>query len=247
MNYSEFAKMNEQGRNHWWYNARREILEHELSRYSSGNSQQVRILDMASACGYNLPTCARHGMAFGIDLSEYAIMFCKQKNLTRIVQGDVQYLPYADNTFDIVVALDVFEHIKEDVASMKEIARILKKGGKLILNVPAFMSLFSYHDEAFEHLRRYRANEIKEKLRSVNLQVNFLSYWSFFIFPIIFLMRKVIPGNNKDGKDNLSDFYRNVPFLVEKILIILNFVELRLIKRKISLPFGVSLYGIAQK
>jgi len=161
MKYDEFVKMDEQGGSHWWYVTRRELLKQELKSLSS-ESNDLKILDLASACGHNFAVCSDYGKTFGIDISWHAIKYCKQKNITTIVQGDAQELPFKSNSYDIVLALDVFGHLEDDIASMKEIARVLKEKGKLIFSVPAFMSLLSYHDVAFHHLRRYNAYELKK-------------------------------------------------------------------------------------
>lgn len=238
--------MSEQGTTHCWYVARRALLVHELRKLSQ-SSIGLKILDIASACGDSIVVCSNYGKTFGIDVSWDAIKYCKQKNIETILRGDAHNLPFKSDSFDIVVALDVFEHLEDDIASMKEIERVLKSEGKLIFNVPAFMFLFSYHDLAFHHFRRYKAEELKQKLEQAKFQINYLTYWSFFIFPAIFVMRKLFNFKNKLHGETHSDFHLNVPLLLQKILKFLNFVEFVFIKKGISLPFGVSLYGVARK
>lgn len=246
MKYGEFEKMNEQVTTHCWYVARRELLKHELRKVSPP-FLDLKILDIASACGDSFIVCSDYGKTFGIDISWDAIGYCKQKNIGTILQGDAHNLPFKSNSFDIVIALDVFEHLEDDIMSMKEMERVLKKGGKLIFNVPAFMFLFSYHDLAFHHFRRYKAEELKYKLEQAKFQINYLTYWSFFILPAIFVMRKFFNFRKKHYRKALSDFHLKVPFSVQKILKFLNFMEFIFIKKGISLPFGVSLYGVARK
>lgn len=238
--------MEEQGATHCWYTARRELLKQELRRLASPHDH-LRILDIASACGDSLGVCSGYGKSFGIDLSWNAIKYCKQKNLSRIIQGNAHNLPFKSDSFDVVIALDVFEHFEDDIASMVEIQRVLRRGGKLIFNVPAFMFLFSYHDWAFHHLRRYKAEELIIKFEQAKLQIKYLTYWSCFIFPVVVIMRKFFSLRKKPPEEALSDFHLKVPLPVQAILKFLNFIEILLIKKRISLPFGVSLYGIAEK
>ncbi len=246
MNYEEFVKMNEQGGKHWWYAARAMLLKQELEKTCS-YPNDFKILDLASACGDNFTLCPDYGKVFGVDISWQAIRYCKQRNITTIVQGDVQKLPFKSNSYDLILALDVFEHLQDDVAAMKEIRRVLKYGGKLIFNTPAFMFLFSYHDVAFHHLRRYRACELREKMDLAKLQVKFMTYWSFFIFPAVYVMRKISNTTKENYAEILSDFHREINPLAEKVLKFFSYLELILIKLNISLPLGVSIYGIARK
>lgn len=246
MKDKELAIMNEQGASHWWYLARSELLKHALKNFFV-ESQNLKILDLASACGNNFSICSNYGKTFCVDISWHAINFCKQKNITTVIQGDAERLAFKTGTFDVVLVLDVFEHLKDDVSSLKEITRVLKENGKLIFNTPAFMFLFSYHDVALSHRRRYVPHDLKKKMDSANLQVKFITYWSFFIFPVILIIRRFSNYRKKNDEEILSDFYRKIPPFIEIILRFLSKIELFFIKRNISLPFGISLFGLAQK
>ncbi|MBT4484910.1 MAG: class I SAM-dependent methyltransferase [Candidatus Latescibacteria bacterium] len=246
MKYDEFVKMDEQGATHWWYRARRRLLRNDL-QISADDKERLKILDLASACGDNFFVCKDIGDYYGLDISWDAINYCKQKNISTIVQGDAHYLPFKSDTFDVIIALDVFEHLDDDLISMKEIWRVLKNNGKLIFNTPAFMLLYSNHDRAFHHYRRYRTKELRKKLTQADFTINFMSYWSFFIFPAVFIMRKVFSPTSNINEENLSDFHIKIPRIIEKIFNLLSLIETTFIKNNISFPFGVSLYGTAQK
>ena len=246
MKKEEFVQMNEGGVGGWWYDARRTMLEKELASFLPESKK--KILDLAAACGGNFDVCSRYGKVIGLDVSWDSIEYCKQKKATVLVQADAEILPFANESIDIVVALDVFEHLKDDSCSMREIQRVLKKEtGKLIFNTPAFMALFSTHDTAFHHYRRYLSGELKQKIEAANLKVNFITYWSFFIFPLVFLVRKLGDLFQQKGEPAKSDFHLKIPDFVESILRFLNKVELNMIKRKIFIPFGVSVFGVASK
>lgn len=244
MKYEEFVKMELQGETHWWYQARRELLKLGLNKYAS-YSRPLKILDLASACGGNLPVCATYGLAIGIDISPHSMRFCKEKNLDSIVQGDVKSLPFADSVFDAVIAFDTFEHLQRDVDAMREVSRVLNPNGILLVNVPAFMWLYSHHDEAFDHFRRYTAGELTNKLHLAKFRPIHSSYWSFFIFPAVYAFRRLFAKRNQT--DMRSDFHAMVPTWVDTILRMFNLLEIFLISKKLRFPFGVSLYCVAVK
>ena len=245
MNEEEFIQMDKGGVGDWWYDARRTMLERELSRTPLKSG--AKILDLAAACGGNLDTCSQYGKVIGLDISWSSIEYCKKKNVT-LVQANAETLPFAKESIDIVVALDVLEHLEDDSCSMREIQRILKKDtGKLIFNTPAFMVLFSGHDIAFHHYRRYQIGDLRKKLEAAKLRVDFITYWSFFIFPLVFLFRKLEGFFQKPREQAQSNFRLKMPGFVESILSFLSKIELKLVKRKIFIPFGVSIFGVANK
>ena len=159
MNQDEFATMEVGDSGEWWYQAREELLVRELNKFSS-NKSNLKILDLASACGSNFTTCNKHGEFFGLDISWQSIEICKRKSIRNLVQADAQELPFANSSIDVIIALDVLEHLENDSGSMLEVARVLNKDGIFIFNTPALMQLFSYHDLAFHHFRRYSAAEL---------------------------------------------------------------------------------------
>lgn len=246
MRHTELEKMAEQEGSHWWYQARRELLRHALFKVA-GNGCRPAILDLASACGGNFPVCARYGKSFGIDISPISIEYCKRRNSATMVRGDVQRLPFADSSFDAVIAFDVFEHLPHDTDCMREVFRVLKDGRALVFNVPACAALFSAHDVVFDHFRRYGKRELRRKLELAGLSVEFMSYWSFFLFPLVYLCRKIIKLGGANRVAATSDFHHSVPRPVDWTFGLLSRLEVSLIERRMLLPWGVSLYGICRK
>jgi len=247
----EFRKMADDEASHWWYRSRRELLRHALAGMDgaggSGNGSRLRILDLASACGGNFSVCSAFGEPFGIDISPVSVAYCKARNGTRMIQGDAQRLPFADASFDVVVAFDVFEHLPHDEDSMRETFRILEKGRWLVFNVPACPALFSAHDEAFDHCRRYAKRELTRKLTSAGFTVEFMSHWSFFLLPLVYAARRVIKLNGASRAQAASDFQHAVPRPADWIMGLLSRLEVSLMKRRGSFPWGVSLYGVCRK
>jgi len=246
MNEEEFIQMDKGGVGDWWYDTRRIMLERELS--STSLKSGAKILDLAAACGGNFDSCSQYGKVIGLDISWSSIDYCKKKKSVPLVQANAEILPFAKESIDIVVALDVLEHLKDDSCSMREIQRVLKKDtGKLIFNTPAFMALFSGHDIAFHHYRRYQASDLRKKLEAAKFRIDFITYWSFFIFPLVFIFRKLEDFFQKPREQAQSNFQLKIPRFIESILRFLSKIELKLVKRKIFIPFGVSIFGVANK
>lgn len=246
MRTEEFQKMDELGSSHWWFNARTRLLTLALENTTRSRGD-LYILDLASALGDNFPICSPYGKVFGLDISIHSINFCKNRGIRTIAQGDAHHLPFPDSTFDIVVALDVLEHLENDGKSIAEISRVLKSSGKLIFNVPAMQSLYSYHDRAFHHLRRYDRNSLETKFRDHHLPLLLITYWSFFILPIVMTVRKVRNLFPQSKINPQSDFHMRVPNVVSVILEWLGSLEYKMISKGMVLPIGVSLFGVAAK
>ena len=108
MNEEEFIQMDKGGVGDWWYDTRRIMLERELS--STSLKSGAKILDLASACGGNFDSCSQYGKVIGLDISWSSIDYCKKKKIVPLVQANAEILPFAKESIDIVVALDVLEH-----------------------------------------------------------------------------------------------------------------------------------------
>jgi SAM-dependent methyltransferase len=127
------------------------------------------------------------------------------------VKGDAMRLPFGAGSFDVVLALDAFEHFEDDVAAMRETLRVLRPGGLLVCTVPAFMALWSPHDEAYHHHRRYRRPLLVERLGAAGYRIERSSYSSMALFlPVLALRRWRRWRGEKPGESPSSDF--SVPF-----------------------------------
>src|SRR3954467_14600791 len=132
---------------HWWYTGRRRILAsflEEICRPVTG--RRPRILDVGCGTGANLEMLSQFGDAEGVDVSQDALAFCRERGLANVHLGAAEKLPYEDESFDLVTALDVVEHLDDDVGGLKEMRRVLKPQGRALLFVPAFMFLWGVQD-----------------------------------------------------------------------------------------------------
>lgn len=245
MDSREFAVQYEIEETHWWFRARRRLVRRLAEQVRADLGRPLRILDMACATAMSFRFLSDLGSIRGLDISVETIHFAKQRGIDRIVRGDAQKIPFKDESFDLVLALDAFEHFPDDVGSMGEVARVLKGDGALILTVPAFRALWSPHDDVFHHLRRYRRGELARKITSQNLTIERLSYYTMFLFPPLYLFRKLRALSSK-GNQPTSDFNVSIPAPIEWALAAMMALEEKLL-RIVNLPVGASLICLSRK
>jgi SAM-dependent methyltransferase len=144
----------------------------------------------------------------------------------------------------VVTALDVLEHVREDLPALREINRILTPGGKLIITVPAYGFLWSEHDEALHHYRRYVARELRAKLVASNFEIERSTYFiTALFFPILFF--RLWQGLRRTSIE-ASVSYRLPPSWINRMLVWSLDVE-RFLLDQFNLPFGVSLVVVGRK
>ena len=253
MEQREYALMYEMESHHWWFQGSRRVLLDTARRHwpRSRPGRPLRLLDLGCGTGLTLDLFGREpGVhVHGLDLSPSALGFCRQRGLERLVCGSMDAVPFATDTFDVVTALDVIEHIDDDLAALREVARVLRPGGMALVAVPAHPWLFSDHDRALHHVRRYRRRELRERLAAAGLRTDFESYYNALLFPAVAAMRllqrgaKVLRGA-PDGQAPRSDVHLPAAPL-NALLRELFAGEGRWLARH-RLPFGVSLVAVAR-
>ncbi len=244
MEQHTYAIMNRVEDSHWWYVGRRAILESFLRKIVESRESRVenpKILDVGCGTGANLEMLANFGTAEGVDVSDDALEFCKQKGL-KAHKGLAEKLPFEDESFDVVTALDVVEHLDDDIAGLKEMYRVLKRDGKTLVFVPAFMWLWGVQDDVSNHRIRYTKKQIVERLRRAGFEIERATYanWTFFA-PILAgrtLMK--ITGIKPESENNVNVSALNGIF--GKI-----FSSERLWLKNFDFPFGVSIVIVAKK
>ncbi len=138
---------------HWWYRGRRAIIAAELDRIPV--RAPASVLDAGCGSGRTLLELRRYGEVSGIELDEDAAAYASARGPFEVHVGRLEQMPWPDATFDLITCLDVIEHTPDDVLTLRELRRVCKPGGWLLVTVPAYQTLWSRHDEANHHFRRY--------------------------------------------------------------------------------------------
>lgn len=246
MQQHTYAIMSEVEGAHWWFAGRRRILASFLEGIVAGLSVSqdgsLRILDVGCGTGANLELLGQFGAAEGVDVSEEALEFCRRRGLTAVKLGAAEQLPYDDESFDLATALDVVEHLDDDVAGLKEMRRVLRPGGYALLFVPAFMFLWGVQDDVSHHRRRYTIAQLRRAVAAAGLKVERATYANLTFFAPIFLGRLMMraTGYRPESENNI-----NVPALNGLLGRALGAESVVL--RRTNLPIGVSIVCVAQR
>jgi SAM-dependent methyltransferase len=245
MDTAEFDQMFEVEETNWWYRSRRLLVRRQVEAEARRLKRRLRILDVACATGMSFRFLSDLGDIRGIDISQETIQLCARRGIHDIVQCDAMDLPFKESSFDLVLALDACEHFEDDRKAIREMERVLVPGGTAIITVPAFMFLWSPHDDSFHHIRRYTRPELEGKIEEAGFAPLRVSYYSFFLMPPVWLFRK-IRSTFGDQKTKKSDFFVPIPAPAEFLLRCIMGVE-RFLMRYANLPFGVSLFSVNRK
>jgi SAM-dependent methyltransferase len=229
---------------HWWFVGRREILLRVLDRHV-GRRARIDVLDFGCGTGAFLPFLQRYGSVSAVDGDEAAVAFCHQRGhaeVRHVAPGEP--LPFADASLDLVTALDVVEHIADDVAALRELRRVLRPGGLLLVAVPAFMFLWGDQDEISHHFRRYTAASLRRSLQGAGFAVEHSSYFNTWLFAPIAALRVARRAIRRPSAQH-TDFDIG-PAWLNGVLSRLLASEAGAVSRA-RLPFGVSLLAVARR
>jgi SAM-dependent methyltransferase len=248
MEKSEYRKHFELENGYWWFRARRAVSFRILKRAIRGRGP-FRILDAGCGTGINLTRLAGLGMAFGCDIAAEALSFCRDRGLGRLTRADVNRIPYGDERFDLVTLFDVLYHkaVSDDVEVLREVRRVLRPGGFLLLTDSAFESLRGPHDEVMQGARRNTRKTLGEKLDRAGLEVDRMTYFFAATFPTLWLKRRNERGQaaRHPGAVPRSDLMP-LPRWINGLLSGVFGLEARLAARR-SLPWGSSIVVLARK
>jgi len=226
---------------HWWFRGRRRIIESIL--YHELGTQAVSRRILSVGCGpaeglkWLIPFAGQSGKVFGLDIEPLHANGLEATS--GFVVGSLGEAPLKDGSFDVVLALDVLEHMDDDHNSLLEGARLVRPGGLLLITVPALPSLWGGQDVVSEHRRRYTRRSLKQLFNGAGISGYRINYFNTFLFPLaagVRLSRRALGKGNRPR----SDFDDNQPGLVNEVLASLFGAESWLVNRA-SFPLGVSL------
>lgn len=183
----------------------------------------------------------RYGRVRGMELSEEAVAYNREQG-REVLQGVIEEMPFADGAFDLALALDVIEHVPDDLAALRELHRVLRPGGSLLTTVPALPLLWSPHDEANGHYRRYSLDGLHGRVEAAGFEVVTDTYFNTLLFPAVFIARSLGRLRRKSAASDLGEVPRLLNAFLEKTFSL----EARLVGR-VRLPVGVSALCLARK
>ena len=185
MDDQEIAKSAALEQRHWWYAERRAMVRRTASRWPAG-----RALDVGCAGGGNTAVLRDLGWAVtGLEYSAAGAEIAASRHLD-VVRGDATALPFGDATFDLVMSTDVWEHIEDDGAVARETVRVLRPGGRALVAVPCSMKLWSGHDVALGHHRRYERDQLAAVMTEAGLDVVDIWSWNVLLRPVVRARRR---------------------------------------------------------
>jgi SAM-dependent methyltransferase len=226
---------------HWWCVARQRIVEDVIDRRIKLPAG-ARVLDIGCGTGAVLEALSARFEAYGTDTSQLAIELCGQRGLTNAFCCTLETFPRKELQFDLVILLDVVEHIDDDLAILRQAQRHLKAGGWAIVTVPAYQFLWGPHDVVNHHKRRYTRTGLQRVLQAAGFDLPMLSYFNTILFPAALAAwaAEKLVGVKADPRPRVPPAPLNAlfttAFSMEKYLL-----------RGFALPYGLSLIALARR
>lgn len=248
--YQEYYQLE---RTHWWFQVRMNILKNQVRSYinnCSNPNTPKRILNIGAATGATSDMLSEYGEVVSVEYDKDCHQFLVEELNMPAIRASILDLPFDSNSFDIVCAFDVIEHVEDDQLAVNEMIRVCKAHGCVFVTVPAFMFLWSHHDVVNHHHRRYTAKKLINLIPiSSRRHLKFVSYFNTFLFLPIYMARtlsRLLP--QKKREDSGSDFSMiNQDSFVNRIFYKIFSLENFFMVRNIRFPFGVSIFLAWQK
>ena len=233
--YQQMAELDDR---HWWYRARRRILA-ELIRREVHPAADSRILEIGCGTGHNLAMLSGFGHVDGLELDDEAAALSEKRLGRVVIRSPLPELEGVSNDYDLIGAFDVIEHIDDDHAALAAIATRLKPGGKFIMTVPAHPWMWTAHDVANHHKRRYSKRALRALVEGSPLRLDKIGYFNSLLFPLAIVERAASKLRGKDD-GNVSLPPRPLNNLFEAV-----FASERYLVGRLPLPPGLSLFAVA--
>ncbi len=238
MNPDEYHALHEAESRHWYYCAKRDFVKQWILRYTKPDGKR-RLLDVGSGTGLFAKEMSHHFDVCAMDASAHSLAYLERVlPADRIFEGTLDQTRWEDETFDVITALDVLEHIEDDHAASKAMYRLLRPGGLLVLTVPASMALWSDFDERLHHFRRYNRLGLAALFSLPHWEIQTLRYTNWPVYPAVYLARR-IPSIRRVRPEN-----RIPPHWVNRLLYRQFFWSA---VTRFRAPFGVSLLLVARR
>ncbi|MFL6765946.1 MAG: class I SAM-dependent methyltransferase [Sphingomicrobium sp.] len=234
--YQQMAELDER---HWWYRARREIIA-ELIRREAQLPPKAQILEIGCGTGHNLAMLAGFGRVDALELDEEARALSEKRLGRKVMSSPLPELSeVADESYDLIGAFDVIEHIENDSAALMAIATKLRPGGRFVMTVPAHQWMWSAHDVVNHHKRRYSKRALRQLVESSPMRLEKIGYFNSLLFPLAVAERAASRLRGREDADvKLPTAPLNVA--LERV-----FAAERHLVGRLPLPPGLSLFAVA--
>jgi ubiquinone/menaquinone biosynthesis C-methylase UbiE len=243
MNPEEYDRLHAVERDHWFYRGKRTIVRRWIERFQPLTAEKT-LLDVGTGTGLFASEMSKHCTVTGVDDHEEAINLARRRAGPTFVQAPCNALPFPEGSLDVCTALDVLEHLPDDLGALAEMNRVLKPGGIAVVTVPAFMLLWSEWDVVLHHQRRYRKYQVADLAKKVGMEIQTCRYINSAMFLPIVAYRKLREWTPLfRGKDRAED---NVPGPFLNGLLESTFVG-PACWRWFHPPFGVSVLAVLRK
>lgn len=230
---------------HFWFRGFRAVVAPVIHEIAAGR-RDLRIIDCGCGTGHNLTTLLRpHGRAFGFDLTPDAMRRARASGRP-LVRADMEHIPFRSDSFDLATSFDVVQSVPDDRKALREVARVLKPGGHLVLNVTALELLRGDHSDVWGELRRYTPQTAARLIEDAGLEVVRISFLFASLVPLILAVRSVQRLLRQFREPHGDSDLTMPPAPLNAALTWLVSGEAAL-ARRISMPFGSSLLVMARK
>jgi SAM-dependent methyltransferase len=225
---------------HWWYRGRRAVLERVIGELKL--PPEARILDAGCGSGRNMLELARSGTVTGVEVSQTSACLARAREAGLVIEGSVMEMPFAENSFDLAVCLDVIEHLEDDLAALRELRRVVAPRGWLLVTVPAYQWLWSGHDVINHHHRRYTRRSLLTVAERAGWVCRRTTYFNSLLLPVAILLRVLDRLNPRTTESSLDLWIPPEPlnWLLEQPLAL----EAALLGRGGRIPVGLSLLAV---
>lgn len=243
-----FAKLWQVEDRHFWFRTRNNVISSVVQNLIRDLPAGYRVLEVGCGTGNvlrHLERICHDGQVIGLDAYLEGLRFARQRVRCPLIQADIHHPPF-NVRFDLIGIFDVLEHLPDDKSILCVLHRLLTPEGRLLITVPAHMSLWSYFDNAAHHYRRYSQHTLRQVLQASGFEVIFLTHYMAAIFPLVWLGRRLAGRSRANQHALAAEELRVVP-VVNNILTGILSLEARLIGARRRLPIGTSLLAIAQK
>jgi SAM-dependent methyltransferase len=238
MDRAAYQRMAEIDQDHWWFVARRRIIARLIERFRP-RPGPLSLLEVGAGTGSNLALLKRYGEVDAIEPDAAARAFAERRSGLSIKAGYLPDVPLDDGRYDLIVLLDVLEHIPDDVGALRHLAAKLAPGGRILVTVPASPWMWSAHDVAHHHQRRYTRAGLARVFREAGLEPRFSTHFNMLLFPPIAAVRLLGRLLGRAGGDDVMP-----PRPINAALRAIFGAE-RHWAALVSMPFGVSMAMVA--